>query len=136
MVPVKALTVAQFGPAGKAEKLAGSFKTGTRCPNVRSKVARVSESCCTRTVRHGPIPPSPRSTQRGEVALASDMLRTAKQLGPDTRFSHVQLEEPAKADILGWTPERKVPAAGGRQRCSTARPVRPMSQPSISGRSR
>src|SRR3989442_7615576 len=40
-----------------------------------------------------------------EVALASDLLRTGKKLGPDTRFTHVQLEEPAKADILGWKPD-------------------------------
>ena len=42
-----------------------------------------------------------------EVALASDLLRTGKKLGPDTRFTHVQLEEPAKADILGWKPDSR-----------------------------
>jgi primary-amine oxidase len=44
-----------------------------------------------------------------EVALASEILRTGKQLGPDVRFAHVQLEEPAKADVLGWTPNAKLP---------------------------
>src|SRR5687767_12600711 len=44
-----------------------------------------------------------------EVALACDLLRTAKQLGPHTRFSHIQLEESAKADILGWTPGTNLP---------------------------
>jgi primary-amine oxidase len=39
-----------------------------------------------------------------EVTLASDILRAEKQLGPDTRFTHVQLEEPAKSDILSWQP--------------------------------
>src|SRR5215475_1190091 len=39
-----------------------------------------------------------------EVALASGSLRTEKQLGADIRFTHVQLEEPAKADILAWRP--------------------------------
>jgi len=39
-----------------------------------------------------------------EVALAAEILRTSKQLGPSTRFTHVQLEEPAKADVLGWRP--------------------------------
>ena len=37
-----------------------------------------------------------------EVTLASDVLRAEKQLGADIRFTHVQLEEPAKADVLGW----------------------------------
>ena len=36
-----------------------------------------------------------------EVALACDLLRADKQLGADSRFSHIQLEEPAKAAILG-----------------------------------
>ena len=31
----------------------------------------------------------------------------SKQLGPDARFTHVQLEEPAKADVLGWQPNAK-----------------------------
>ena len=39
-----------------------------------------------------------------EVALASDILRTEKQLGPDTRFTHIQLEEPAKSDVLAQQP--------------------------------
>ena len=39
-----------------------------------------------------------------EVALAAEILRTSKQLGPNTRFTHVQLQEPAKADVLGWRP--------------------------------
>jgi primary-amine oxidase len=39
-----------------------------------------------------------------EVALASEILRTEKRLGPHARFTHVQLEEPAKSEILGWKP--------------------------------
>jgi primary-amine oxidase len=39
-----------------------------------------------------------------EVALAAEILRTSQQLGPHARFTHVQLEEPAKADVLGWQP--------------------------------
>ncbi len=39
-----------------------------------------------------------------EVAAACDILRAEKRLGPDTRFIHVQLEEPAKAAVLGWKP--------------------------------
>jgi primary-amine oxidase len=37
-----------------------------------------------------------------EMAAACDILKSVKQLGPDTRFGFVQLEEPAKADVLGW----------------------------------
>jgi primary-amine oxidase len=44
-----------------------------------------------------------------EVALASDILRSEKQLGADIRFTHVQLEEPAKADILAWRPGAHLP---------------------------
>ena len=44
-----------------------------------------------------------------EVGLAVELLRTAKALGPDTRFTHVQLEEPAKADILAWKPGAELP---------------------------
>jgi len=36
--------------------------------------------------------------------LAADILRAEKRLGPDIRFTHVQLEEPAKQDVLGWRP--------------------------------
>jgi primary-amine oxidase len=39
-----------------------------------------------------------------EVTLAADILREAKRLGPDIRFTHVQLDEPAKQDALGWRP--------------------------------
>jgi primary-amine oxidase len=41
---------------------------------------------------------------KAEVTLASDILRSAKNLGKDIRFTHVQLEEPAKADVLAWAP--------------------------------
>jgi primary-amine oxidase len=40
-----------------------------------------------------------------EVALASEILQKAKNLGPYVRFTHVQLEEPAKPDVLGWKPD-------------------------------
>ncbi len=43
-----------------------------------------------------------------EVTLASGILRSAKDLGESTRFTHVQLEEPAKADVLGWKPGTKL----------------------------
>src|SRR2546423_9242743 len=39
-----------------------------------------------------------------EVALASEILSREKRLGPHARFTHVQLEEPAKPDVLGWKP--------------------------------
>src|SRR5215813_10358248 len=37
-----------------------------------------------------------------ELAEACDILKTVKQLGPDTRFGFVQLDEPDKTDVLGW----------------------------------
>ena len=49
-----------------------------------------------------------------EVALASEILRTEKRLGPDARFTHVQLEEPAKSDVLGWKPAARAPRGGRR----------------------
>jgi primary-amine oxidase len=49
-----------------------------------------------------------------EVALASDILRSEKQLGPHTRFTHVQLEEPSKSEILAWQPHAAQP------RCAAA----------------
>src|SRR5690349_9744263 len=39
-----------------------------------------------------------------EVTLASDTLRREKGLGDDIRFTHVQLEEPAKPEVLAWEP--------------------------------
>ena len=44
-----------------------------------------------------------------EVALASEILRKEKRLGPHARFTHVQLEEPAKSDVLGWKPSAGLP---------------------------
>jgi primary-amine oxidase len=43
---------------------------------------------------------------QAELAAACDILKSEKRLGPDTRFGFVQLEEPAKADVLGWKPGR------------------------------
>jgi len=39
-----------------------------------------------------------------ELSAACDIMRTEKSLGPDTRFGFVQLDEPAKADVLAWRP--------------------------------
>jgi len=39
-----------------------------------------------------------------EVMLASDILRCEKRLGDNIRFTHVQLEEPAKSEVLAWGP--------------------------------
>ena len=44
-----------------------------------------------------------------EVALASEILRKEKRLGPHARFTHVQLEEPARSDVLGWKPAAALP---------------------------
>ena len=51
------------------------------------------------TYRH-PLDP----LSEAELAAACDILKTEKRLGLDTRFGFVQLEEPAKADVLGWKP--------------------------------
>jgi len=49
-----------------------------------------------------------------ELAEACDILKCVKRLGPDTRFGFVQLDEPAKADVLGWKlgsqPQRRAAA--------------------------
>ena len=37
-----------------------------------------------------------------ELVSACNILKVEKRLGPDTRFGFVQLEEPAKADVLTW----------------------------------
>jgi primary-amine oxidase len=47
-----------------------------------------------------------------EVAAACRILTTKKKLGPNTRFIHVQLDEPAKADVLGGKP-------AARRACAT-----------------
>ncbi|MFM2423262.1 MAG: tyramine oxidase [Pseudomonadota bacterium] len=39
-----------------------------------------------------------------EITLACDLLKTQKKLSATTRFAFVQLEEPAKADVLAWKP--------------------------------
>src|SRR5262249_512336 len=44
-----------------------------------------------------------------EVVLAADILRTGKKLGPDTRFAHIQLDEPAKSAVLAWQPVGTLP---------------------------
>jgi primary-amine oxidase len=61
------------------------------------------------TLRH-PLDP----LSKAEVAAACAILKTMKKLGPNTRFIHVQLEEPAKADVLGWKPD----AQPHRRACS------------------
>ena len=96
--------------------MAGSFKT--RClgaavacghsSGIRSDMVRTKPSA---GIDAGhPLDP----LSETEVALASEILRTEKRLGPHTRFTHVQLEEPAKSDVLGWKPNCRAPAAGRR----------------------
>jgi primary-amine oxidase len=36
-------------------------------------------------------------------------LKKERRLGPHARFTHVQLEEPAKSDVLGWKPSARSP---------------------------
>src|SRR3954453_10772234 len=93
----------------QGRKLAGSFKTQRPGrPNLSSsprKFGSKMRHSAVRTDTGHPLDP----LSEAEVALASDLLRVGKQLGPDTRFAHVQLEEPAKADILGWSLGSKIP---------------------------
>ena len=42
-----------------------------------------------------------------EIAAACAILKEKQKLGPDTRFAFVQLEEPAKAQVLAWQPGHK-----------------------------
>jgi primary-amine oxidase len=39
-----------------------------------------------------------------EVRAAVEILRSDDRIGPDARFVHVVLHEPAKADLLAWSP--------------------------------
>ena len=71
----------------------------------RAKPARLTEDS-----RH-PLDP----LNEAEVAAACAILRSGKRLGPDTRFTHVQLEEPAKADVLRWKPNARL----ARRACAT-----------------
>jgi primary-amine oxidase len=51
---------------------------------------------------------------KAEVAAACTIIKSQKKLGPDARFTHVQLAEPAKADVIGWNPAQKL------ARCASA----------------
>ena len=44
-----------------------------------------------------------------EITTACALLKKLKKLPPTTRFAFVQLEEPAKADVLAWTPGKALP---------------------------
>ena len=97
--------------------MAASFKTQSiPCPTFPHRVngtaswparnlPELAEDC-----RH-PLDP----LSEAEVAAACKILRTGKRLGPDTRFTHVQLEEPAKGDVLRWKPNARL----ARRACAT-----------------
>jgi primary-amine oxidase len=44
-----------------------------------------------------------------EIATACALLKSKKKLPSSTRFAFVQLEEPAKADVLAWVPGQALP---------------------------
>jgi primary-amine oxidase len=46
-----------------------------------------------------------------EITLACALLKKQKKLSASTRFAFVQLEEPAKSDVLTWTPGKPLPRA-------------------------
>jgi len=64
---------------------------------------RTTDSRVVKTTAEAPHPLDPLSG--AELAAACEILKTKKRLGPDTRFIHVQLEEPAKAAVLRWKPK-------------------------------
>jgi primary-amine oxidase len=82
-------------------ELAGWFKTRA-WPLPYATGEATSGMAMANSISH-PLDP----LSEAEVTLASDILRTAKGLGETVRFTHVQLEEPAKADVLGWKPGAK-----------------------------
>jgi primary-amine oxidase len=46
-----------------------------------------------------------------EITLACALLKKQKKLSASTRFAFVQLEEPAKSDVLTWAPGKPLPRA-------------------------
>ena len=56
-----------------------------------------------RDTRH-PLDP----LSEAEITAACDLLKKQKKLSEATRFAFVQLEEPAKADVLAWTPGKNL----------------------------
>jgi primary-amine oxidase len=63
-----------------------------------------TEQLLTTTIAH-PLDP----LDEAEVALAAEILKAAKQLGPDTRFAHIQLAEPAKSAVLARPADGRPP---------------------------
>ena len=78
------------------DRPSGELETGMTNRSQTSMPGQSSEE------RRHPLDP----LSEAELAAACDILKTEKRLGPDTRFGFVQLEEPAKADVLGWKPGR------------------------------
>jgi len=78
----------------------------TPAPDMRSPEA------CTAYAASTQHPLDPLS--EAELAAACEILKAEKGLGPDSRFGFVQLEEPAKADVLAWRPGKPL------MRCAAA----------------
>jgi primary-amine oxidase len=78
------------------DRPSGELETGMTKRSQTSMPGQASEE------RRHPLDP----LSQAELAAACDILKSEKRLGPDTRFGFVQLEEPAKADVLGWKPGR------------------------------
>jgi primary-amine oxidase len=62
-------------------------------------MARAKPASAARSTAH-PLDP----LSEAEVTAACNTLKKKKKLGPNTRFIHVQLEEPPKAEVLGGKP--------------------------------
>ena len=65
-------------------------------------MARTKETQAAKSAAQTPHPLDPLSDV--ELTAACEILKTKKRLGANTRFIHVQLEEPGKAAVLGWKP--------------------------------
>jgi primary-amine oxidase len=64
-----------------------------------SKLSPAKAKVATGDNRH-PLDP----LSEAEITSACAILKKQKKLSASTRFAFVQLEEPAKADVLAWTP--------------------------------
>ena len=63
-----------------------------------------SASAAEESVRH-PLDP----LTSAELTIVAETLRAAQKVDDDTRFPLIQLAQPPKSEVLGWTPESAIP---------------------------
>ena len=76
------------------------------CPNLVPPMTKTTAAKTKPDVRDTRHPLDPLS--EAEITAACDLLKKQKKLSEATRFAFVQLEEPAKADVLAWTPGKNL----------------------------